>query len=130
MNSDRSLIQNFVFELFDNMHEVEITPQLAEIFKQMLTNKKEKSQIESCMTDYWVCDNEALRDVITAFENFFDCVIIKEVKKEKKMFGFILEVWEDFENILDVIYYHLHRINQVPQAERFLIKTNSIVLFA
>ena len=130
MNSNRSLIQNFVFELFDDMHEVEITPQLVEVFKQMLTNKKEKSQMESCMTDYWVCDNEALRDVITCFENFFDCVIIKEVKKEKKMFGFILEVWEDFENILDVIYYHLHRINQVPQAERFLIKTNSIVLFA
>ena len=130
MNSNRSLIQNFVFELFDDIHEVEITPQIVEVFKQMLTNKKEKSQMESCMTDYWVCDNEALRDVITCFENFFDCVIIKEVKKEKKMFGFILEVWEDFENILDVIYYHLHRINQVPQAERFLIETNNIVLFA
>ena len=123
MNSNRSLIQNFVFELFDDIHEVEITPQLVEVFKQMLTNKKEKSQMESCMTDYWVCDNEALRDVITAFENFFDCVIIKEVKKEKKMFEFILEVWEDFENILDVIYYHLHRINQVPEADRLLIET-------
>ena len=75
------------------------------------------------MTDYRVYDNEALRDVITCMENYFDCVIVEVVKNEKKMFQLVLDLWTEFEKILDVIYCHVHRINQVPQAERLLIKT-------
>ena len=124
MNSNFSAIQSFVCELFDGVQEAVITPQLVEIFKLVVTNKRERSQMESCMTDYRVYDNEALRDVITCMENYFDCVIVEVVKNEKKIFQLVLDLWKEFEKILDVIYYHLHRINQIPQEDRLLIKTN------
>ena len=121
MNSNFSAIQSFVCDLFENIHEIRITPQLTEILKQMITNKKQKLRMESCMIEYQVCDNEALYDVIIALETYLDCVTIEEVKEEEKVFQLVLRLWKKFKRILEYLYFQINRINRIPLADRLLI---------
>ena len=123
MNSNFSTIQNFVCELFSNTPEVVMTPQLVDIIKSIMTNKKHVSRMQSCMTEYQVYDNEALYDVITCLENYCDCVLIEKVKDEKKVFQLVLRMWKKFGRVLDFLYFQINRINRIPVADRLLIKT-------
>ena len=129
MNSNFSKIQNFICELFSDTPEIVMTPQLVDIIKSIMTNKKHVSRMQSCMTEYQVYDNEALYDVITCLENYCDCVLIEKVKDEKKVFQLVLRMWKKFGRVLDFLYFQINRINRIPVADRLLIKTFFLLTF-
>ena len=80
-------IQKFVIDVFYENHQIVLTPEVNEMFKELLTVEYGRDIIESTGIEYAVYENTMLANLLHSTMNFLDNVLVSTVMKEAKVFS-------------------------------------------
>ena len=114
-------VEDFVKYLFVYDHEAPITPELTEMYKELLTKREGPRRMESCMVEFVSYKNEALDEMLTHVEKYIDCEVVQKVLKEKKIFQCVHSCWINFEKKLEFIYQQLYQANNIQRNSDLII---------
>ena len=121
-------IQKFVSHVFYENKQIVLTPEVNEMFKELMTIEYGRDIIESTGTEYAVFENTTLANVLHSIMNFLDNVIVSTVMKEPKVFSCLYDLWYYFDSKLDCLYQKLYMINNVEPANRLIIGNGDLIL--
>ena len=121
-------IQKFVIDVFYENHQIVLTPEVNEMFKELLTVEYGRDIIESTGIEYAVYENTTLANLLHSTMNFLDNVLVSTVMKEAKVFSCLYDLWYYFDTKLSCIYHKLYMINNVEPANRLIIGNGDLVL--
>ena len=121
-------IQKFVSHVFYENQQIVLTPEVNEMFQQLLTVKNGRDIIESTGTEYAIYENTTLANLLHSIMNFVDNVLVSTVIKEAKVFSCLYDLWYYFDSKLSCIYHKLYMINNIEPANRLIIGNGDLVL--
>ena len=121
-------IQKFVIDVLYENHQIVLTPEVNEMFKELLTVEYGRDIIESTGIEYAVYENTTLANLLHSTMNFLDNVLVSTVIKEAKVFSCLYDLWYYFDSKLDCLYQKLYMINNVEPANRLIIGNGDLIL--
>ena len=120
--------EKFVSRVFYENRQIVLTPEVSEMFRQLLTIENGRDTLESTGTEYAVYENVPLANLLHSIMNFLDNVLVSTVMKEAKVFSCLYDLWFYFDSKLNCLYQRLYMINNVAPLNRLIIGNGDLTL--